>query len=39
MAFPLAQPLVNAGFWLAGCVASVTDTSDADPFSAETVTT
>jgi hypothetical protein len=39
VAFPLAQPLVNAGFSLAGCVVSVTDTSEADPFSAETVTT
>ena len=39
VAFPLAQPLVNAGFWLAGCALRVTDTSEADPFSAETVTT
>ncbi len=39
VAFPLAQPLVNFGFWLADCVVRVTDTSEADPFSAETVTT
>ncbi len=39
VAFPLAQPLVNTGFWLDGCVARVTDTSEAGPFSAETVTT
>ena len=39
VALPWAQPLVNAGFWLVGCVVRVTDTSEADPFSAETVTT
>ncbi len=37
--FPLAQPLVNVGFWLDGCAVSVTDTPAADPFSAETATT
>ena len=36
--FPLAQPLVNTGFWLAGCAVSVTVTSEAGPFSVETVT-
>jgi hypothetical protein len=35
---PLAQPLVNAGFWLDGCVVSATDTSEADPFCVETCT-
>ena len=37
--FPLAQPLVNAGFWLVGCAVSVTDTPEADPFWVETATT
>jgi hypothetical protein len=36
---PLAQPLVNTGFWLVGLDESVTDTSEADPFSVETFTT
>jgi len=36
---PLAQPLVNAGFWLAGWAVSVTETSAAGPFSVETATT
>jgi hypothetical protein len=36
---PLAQPLVNSGFCPDGCAVSVTDTSDTDPFSAETSTT
>jgi len=36
---PLAQPLVNSGFCPGGCAVSVTDTSDTDPFSAETSTT
>jgi hypothetical protein len=36
---PLAQPLVNVGFWLAGSVTMVTDTSVAEPFLAETATT
>jgi hypothetical protein len=36
---PLVQPLVNVGFWLGGCAVSVTDTSEADPFSVETDTT
>ncbi len=36
---PLAQPLVNVGFWLVGLDESVTDTSAADPFSVETSTT
>jgi hypothetical protein len=35
----LAQPLVNAGFWLDGCAVSVTVTPVADPFSVETATT
>jgi hypothetical protein len=36
---PLAQPLVNVGFWLEGCTVSATDTSEADPFCVETCTT
>jgi hypothetical protein len=36
---PLAQPLVNVGFWLVGLAASVTDTSEAGPFLVETCTT
>jgi hypothetical protein len=36
---PLAQPLLNAGFWLDGCAVSATDTSEADPFRVETCTT
>jgi hypothetical protein len=36
---PLAQPLVNSGFCPDGCAVSVTDTSDTEPFSAETPTT
>ena len=37
--FPLGQPLVNVGFWLAGCATSATDTFEADPlFSVETRT-
>jgi hypothetical protein len=36
---PLAQPLVNVGFWLVGLAVSVTDTSDAGPFLVETSTT
>jgi hypothetical protein len=36
---PLAQPLVNVGFWLDGCVVSATDTSEAGPFWVETCTT
>ncbi len=36
---PLAQPLVNVGFWLDGCAVSATDTSEADPFCVETCTT
>ncbi len=36
---PLAQPLVNDGFWLAGWAARATDTFAADPlFSVETCT-
>ena len=35
---PLAQPLVNVGFWLAGCEVSVTVTPEADPFTVEIVT-
>jgi hypothetical protein len=35
---PLAQPLVNVGFWLDGFVVSATDTSEADPFCVETCT-
>ena len=36
---PLAQPLVNVGFWLEGCAARATDTFEADPlFSVETCT-
>jgi len=37
--FPLAQPLVNVGFWLDGWEASATDTPEADPFTVETRTT
>lgn len=37
--FPLAQPLLNVGFSLAGFAVSVTDTSEADPFSVDTRTT
>jgi hypothetical protein len=33
---PLAQPLVNAAFWLDGCTVRATDTPAADPFSVET---
>jgi len=36
---PLAQPLLNVGFWPDGCAVSATDTSEADPFWAETCTT
>jgi hypothetical protein len=36
--FPLTQPLVKAGLRLDGCEASVTETFDADPFTAETCT-
>jgi hypothetical protein len=35
---PLAQPLVNVGFWLAGWVVSVTVTPEAGPFCVEIVT-
>jgi len=36
---PLAQPLVNVGFWLEGWAARATDTFEADPlFSVETCT-
>jgi hypothetical protein len=35
----LAQPLVNLGVTLDGCAASVTVTSDADPFVVETCIT
>lgn len=35
----LAQPLVNSGFWLDGSDVSLTDTSEADPFTVETWTT
>jgi len=35
---PLAQPLVNSGFWLDGWEVSVTDTSEAEPFLVETCT-
>jgi len=36
---PLAQPLANVGFWLAGWAARATDTFEADPlFSVETCT-
>jgi hypothetical protein len=35
---PLAQPLVNAGFWLDGVELRATDTPAAEPFCAETVT-
>jgi hypothetical protein len=37
--FPLAQPLVNVGFWLDGCAVSATDTSEAEAFWVETCTT
>ena len=36
---PLAQPLVNVGFWVVGCEASVTDTPEAGPFLVQTWTT
>jgi len=36
---PLVQPLVNAGFWLAGAEFRATDTPAAEPFLVETVTT
>ena len=36
---PVMQPLLNMGFWLDGCAVSATDTSEADPFWAETCTT
>jgi hypothetical protein len=36
---PLAQPLVNVGFWLDGCAVSMTDTLEADPFLVVTCTT
>ena len=36
---PLAQPLLNVGFWLVGCAVSATDTSEADPFCVVTCTT
>ena len=36
---PLAQPLMNVGFWLDGWDVSVTETSSAVPFSADTSTT
>jgi hypothetical protein len=35
----LAHPLLNSGFWFDGCAVSATDTSEADPFLAETCTT
>jgi len=35
---PLAQPLVNAGFWLDGWAVRATDTPVTEPFSAETWT-
>ncbi len=36
---PLAQPLVNVGFWPEGWATSATDTFEADPlFSVETCT-
>ena len=36
---PLAQPLVNVGFWLEGWATRATDTFAADPlFSVETCT-
>ena len=36
---PLAQPLVNVGFWLEGWATRATDTFEADPlFSVETCT-
>jgi hypothetical protein len=36
---PLAQPLVNVGFWLDGCAVSTTDTFEAVAFWVETCTT
>lgn len=36
---PLAQPLVNVGFWLDGCAVSATDTFEAVAFWVETCTT
>ena len=36
---PLAQPLVNVGFWLDGCAVSATDTFEAAAFWVETCTT
>lgn len=33
---PLSQPLVNVGFWLAGCEVSATETLAAEPFWVET---
>jgi hypothetical protein len=36
---PLAQPLVNVGFWLVGLDESATDTSEAGPSLVETSTT
>ena len=35
---PLAQPLVNSGFWLDGWEVSATDTFEAEPFLVETCT-
>ena len=35
----LAHPLLNVAFWLAGCVVSATDTSEADPFLVDSCTT
>ena len=35
---PLVHPLVKVGFWLVGCAASVTETSEADVFRVETCT-
>jgi hypothetical protein len=36
---PLAQPVLNVGFWLEGCAVSATDTPAAGPFFVETCTT
>lgn len=36
---PVAQPLLNTGFWLDGCAVRATDTSAAGPFCVETCTT
>jgi hypothetical protein len=36
---PLAQPLVNVGFWLVGAEVSLTVTSEAGPLTVEIVTT